>query len=268
MERYPQLFKQLVVRNEGAFVPFVTLGDPTPTLSLQIIDTLIDAGADALELGIPYSDPVADGPTIQNAIRRAFAAGVTPDHCFEMVVIIRQKYPVIPIGLLTYANLVFHKGIDRFYMRCAQVGIDSVLVVDVPLEESLAFRTAAMRHRIAPIFICPPNANDLLLREIAYHGRAYTYLLSRPGVTGVENRANIPLAHLVKTLSEYHAAPILQGFGISEPAQIYEVLQGKVSGVISGSAIVRIIQNNLDNPQLMLVRLAEFVLNMKAATRR
>ncbi|MDN6832504.1 MAG: tryptophan synthase subunit alpha, partial [Enterobacterales bacterium] len=153
MERYQQLFAELKTRNEGAFVPFVTLGDPTPALSLEIVNTLIDAGADALELGIPFSDPLADGPTIQDATLRAFAAGVTPTLCFELLAEIRKKHPQIPIGLLMYANLVFHNGIDEFYQRCAEVGVDSVLVADVPIEESMPFRQAALRHGIAPIFI-------------------------------------------------------------------------------------------------------------------
>lgn len=151
MERYESLFAQLKERKEGAFVPFVTLGDPGIEQSLKIIDTLIEAGADALELGIPFSDPLADGPTIQNATLRAFAAGVTPAQCFEMLALIRQKHPTIPIGLLMYAE---------------KVGVDSVLVADVPVEESAPFRQAALRHNVAPIFICPPNADDDLLRNV------------------------------------------------------------------------------------------------------
>ena len=117
MERNESLFAQLKERKEGAFVPFVTLGDPGIEQSLKIIDTLIEAGADALELGIPFSDPLADGPTIQNATLRAFAAGVTPAQCFEMLALIRQKHPTIPIGLLMYANLVF-KSRRRFGAGC------------------------------------------------------------------------------------------------------------------------------------------------------
>ncbi|VEB84067.1 tryptophan synthase subunit alpha [Citrobacter koseri] len=207
MERYENLFAQLKDRKEGAFVPFVTLGDPSVEQSLNIIDTLIEAGADALELGIPFSDPLADGPTIQEATLRAFAAGVTPTQCFEMLALIRQKHPTIPIGLLMYANLVFSKGIDEFYAQCEKVGVDSVLVADVPVEESAPFRQAALRYNVAPIFICPPNADDDLLRQIASYGRGYTYLLSRAGVTGAENRAALPLHHLVEKLKEYNAAP-------------------------------------------------------------
>ncbi|WP_233972358.1 tryptophan synthase subunit alpha [Pectobacterium versatile] len=267
MERYQQLFNRLSEKKEGAFVPFVTLGDPSPRQSLKIIDTLIAAGADALELGVPFSDPLADGPTIQDANLRAFAAGVTPDQCFEMLAAIRQKYPEIPIGLLMYANLVFSNGIDEFYQRCAQVGVDSVLVADVPVVESAPFRTAALRHGIAPIFICPPNADDELLREIASYGRGYTYLVSRAGVTGAEKRAQLPLNHLVAKLNAYHAAPPLQGFGISDPAQVRETLASGAAGAISGSAIVRIIEKNLNQPDVMLSELHAFVSEMKAATR-
>lgn len=267
MERYDNLFKQLKARREGAFVPFVTLGDPTPEHSLKIIDTLVEAGADALELGIPFSDPMADGPTIQNATLRAFAAGVTPTQCFEMLATIRQKYPALPIGLLMYANLVFNRGIDAFYAQCARVGVDSVLVADVPVEESAEFRQAAMRHNVAPIFICPPNADDQLLRQIASYGRGYTYLLSRAGVTGTETRAALPLHHLVEKLTEYHAAPPLQGFGISAPDQVSAALGAGAAGAISGSAIVKIIEKNVNDTPAMLSELSAFVQAMKAATR-
>lgn len=268
MTRYNRLFTQLQNNNEGAFVPFVTLGDPNPETSLQIVDALIAGGADALELGIPFSDPLADGPTIQAAALRAFAAGVTPAQCFEMLAAIRQKHPDIPIGLLMYANLVFSPGIDNFYAKCAQVGVDSVLVADVPLEESAPFREAALKHGIDPIFICPPNADDALLQQIAEHGRGYTYLLSRAGVTGAESRAQLPLHHLVERLEEYQAAPALQGFGISEPSQVREALQAGAAGAISGSAIVKIIERNVADKDKMLGELTQFVREMKAATHR
>ncbi|EKJ8217572.1 tryptophan synthase subunit alpha [Citrobacter sedlakii] len=268
MERYETLFAQLNDRKEGAFVPFVTLGDPGVEQSLSIIDALIEAGADALELGIPFSDPLADGPTIQSATLRAFAAGVTPGQCFEMLAAIRAKHPTIPIGLLMYANLVFSKGIDEFYAQCEKVGVDSVLVADVPVEESAPFRQAALRHNVAPIFICPPNADDDLLRQIASYGRAYTYLVSRAGVTGAENRAALPLHHLVEKLKEYHAAPSLQGFGISAPEQVSAAIDAGAAGAISGSAIVKIIEKNIDTPEQMLSELKTFVSDMKAATRR
>ncbi|MDU4993417.1 MAG: tryptophan synthase subunit alpha [Klebsiella quasipneumoniae] len=268
MERYNTLFNELKTCGEGAFVPFVMLGDPNPEQSLRIIDTLIAGGADALELGIPFSDPLADGPTIQNAALRAFAADVTPNLSFEMLANVRQKHPRIPIGLLVYANLIFNRGIDAFYAECAQVGIDSVLVADVPFEESQPFRQAAMRHNVAPIFICPPNAETKLLMEIARHGQGYTYLLSRAGVTGTELGASKPLQHLVEALANLQAPPALQGFGISTPDQVAEAMKAGTMGAISGSAVVKIIEKHRENDVVMLNELRAFVISMKAATRR
>lgn len=266
MNRYQPLFERLKAKKEGAFVPFVTLGDPNPELSLQIIDALVGAGADALELGIPFSDPLADGPTIQNATLRAFESGVTPTICFDLLAKIRAKYADIPVGLLIYANLVYNKGIDNFYRQCKEAGVDSVLVADVPLHESKDFREAAVKYGIAPIFICPPNASDELIQQIAEYGQGYTYLLSRAGVTGTENRAHKPLEHLLEKLKLYNAPLPIQGFGISEPQQVKQALEAGSIGAISGSAVVKIIENNLNNPKAMLAELAKFVKAMKAAT--
>ncbi|MGL5994184.1 MAG: tryptophan synthase subunit alpha, partial [Aeromonas sobria] len=143
MNRYAQLFSRLDAVNQGAFVPFVMLGDPTPELSLAIVDALVAGGADALELGIPFSDPVADGPTIQGAALRAFASHTTPDDCFELLGRIRAKYPQLPIGLLVYANLVYVRQIDGFYEKCQQAGVDSVLVADVPVQMCAPYKAAA-----------------------------------------------------------------------------------------------------------------------------
>lgn len=267
MERYNKLFQRLSAQKEAVFVPYITLGDPSPAMSLRIIDALIAGGADALELGIPFSDPLADGPTIQAAGLRAFAAGTTPDQCFEVLAAVRQKYPDIPIGLLMYANLIFNKGIENFYAHCAEAGVDSVLIGDVPIEESAPFRQAAMRHNVAPIYFCPPNADDDLLRQISSHGRGYIYLLSRSGITGVENRANLPLQHLINKLKEYNSPPPLQGFGISEPSQVKDVIAAGSAGAISGSAVVKIIEKHHNEPDVMVEKLQSFVREMKAATR-
>lgn len=266
MDRYALKFAALNARQEGAFVPFVTLGDPNPEMSMQTIDVLVRAGADALELGIPFSDPLADGPTIQQANLRALEAGVTPTHCFAMLKRIRQAYPTLPIGLLVYANLVFSPGIETFYAECAKSGVDSVLVADVPVEESAPFREAAMRYAVAPIFICPPTADEHLLRQISVYGRGYTYLLSRAGVTGTELGAAMPSRHLIERLKTFHAPPPLQGFGISSPDQVASALNAGVAGVISGSAIVKLIAQNQDHFLELRAALTDFVQRMKAAT--
>ncbi len=266
MSRYADLFARLDAARQGAFVPFVTLGDPTPELSLQIIDALVAGGADALELGIPFSDPVADGPTIQGATLRAMQAGTTPDTCFEMLTAIRAKYPSLPIGLLVYANLVYAKGIGGFYEQAVAAGVDSVLVADVPVEMCAPYKAAADRAGIASIFIAPPNGDEATLKQVAELGAGYTYLLSRAGVTGAETRAGKPVGPLLETLKQYKAPPALLGFGISEPAQVKEALEAGAAGAISGSAVVKIIEQNLANPAAMLTRLQHFVSQMKAAT--
>ncbi len=149
--------------------------------------------------------------TIHGASLRTLAAVVTPTQYFELLTAISQKHPALPIGLLMYANLMFHNGIDVFYRRCDDVEVDSVLIADVtfdvPFEESAPFRATTVRHGMVPIFICPPNADDDLLREISSHSRGYTYLLSLADVTGTESRAQLPRHYLINKLREYHAAP-------------------------------------------------------------
>ena len=243
MDRYQTLFERLAEKNQGAFVPFVTVGDPNPEQSLKIMDTLAASGADALELGFPFSDPSADGPTIQGANVRALDSGTTPDICFDQIGQIRAKYPDLPIGLLMYANLVFSRGIDNFYQRCAEVGIDSVLIADVPTKESAEFSEAAKKHGVHPIFIAPPTANDDTLKEVAKLGGGYTYLLSRAGVTGTETKAKMPVHHMLDKLNEFNAPPALLGFGISQPDQVKEAITAGAAGAISGSAVVKIIES-------------------------
>ncbi|MEN3158986.1 tryptophan synthase subunit alpha [Alkalimonas sp. NCh-2] len=268
MSRYQQMFNRLEQQQQGAFVPFVTIGDPNLELSYQIIEALIEGGADALELGIPFSDPVADGPTIQGANIRALAAGVTPGGALGLISQLRAKYPDLPIGLLLYSNLVMARGIDAFYQQAAAAGVDSVLIADVPLHESKRFRQAAMQHGVAPIFIVPPNCDDDSLRQVASYGRGYTYLLSRAGVTGTETKAAAPAHHLIEKLAEYHAAPTLLGFGISAPEHVKDALDSGAAGAISGSAIVQRIEKLQHQPEELLQELTAFVRQMKAATQR
>lgn len=268
MNRYENLFARLHDDNQGAFVPFVTVCDPNPEQSFKIMETLVEAGADALELGIPFSDPLADGPTIQGANIRALDSGATPDICFDLIARIRAKYPQLPIGLLMYANLVYSRGVENFYQRCADAGIDSVLIADVPTNESGEFVAAAEKFGIHPIFIAPPTASDETLQQVSQLGGGYTYLLSRAGVTGAETKANMPVGDMLEKLNQFDAPPALLGFGISDPAQVKQAIEAGAAGAISGSAVVKIIENHLEQPAEMLNQLANFVSSMKAATHK
>ena len=273
-QRYLDCFAKLSEKNEGAFIPFVAIGDPNPQQSLAIIKTLIDAGADALELGIPFSDPSADGITIQEAGKRALATGTNTDICIDILKEVREYAPQIPIGLLLYGNLVFARGIEKFYLDMADAGVDSVLIADLPIRESDKFRQAALAANVAPIFIAPPNASDDTLKKVSSYSQGYTYVLSRAGVTGVDiveseqsmQSTSTSANELIATLKNYQAAPAVIGFGISQPQQVKDAINAGAAGAISGSAVVKIIENNLANNNEMLTALYDFVSKMKAAT--
>ncbi|RUO41272.1 tryptophan synthase subunit alpha [Pseudidiomarina aestuarii] len=266
MSRYEAMFGQLEQQRQGAFVPFVTIGDPNPEQSIEVIRALVRGGADAIELGLPFSDPVADGPTIQKASLRALAAGTRISDCFRILKQIRAEFPDLPIGLLVYANLIASGGLDQFYARCAEAGVDSVLVADVPVREGLQFATIAKQHGIAPIFIAPPDASSERLGQVAQASEGYVYLLSRAGVTGAETTMQKPAAAVIDALLAANSAPPLLGFGIAEPAHVQAAIEAGAAGAISGSAVVKIIEQNLDQPEAMLTQLTHFVRTMKAAT--
>ncbi|PJG86475.1 tryptophan synthase subunit alpha [Conservatibacter flavescens] len=269
MSRFERKFAELAAKNEGAFVPFVTLCDPDFERSFDIICALVDNGADALELGFPFSDPLLDGPVIQAANNRALEAGCSTEESFALLAKVREIYPDIPISLLLCANLIYAQGLDNFYQRCTQVGVDAVLVADIPLLAGEKYIASAKAHGVQPVFICPPNASEAVIKGVATNSEGYTYLVSRAGVTSAENQNQATnLDILVDTLKKYQAPPILQGFGIAQPQQVKDALNVGVAGAISGSATVKIIEQNLDNHTHCLKSLAEFVRNMKAATKR
>ncbi|MCW8091402.1 tryptophan synthase subunit alpha [Alteromonas sp. ASW11-130] len=268
MSRYNSLFCQLRERNQAAFVPFVMIGDPDPNSSFDIICQLIESGADALELGFPYSDPIADGPTIQKAAIRALKAGATPSRCFAVLTKVRSRYPDIPVGLLLYSNLVLAKGMNAFYQQAKDAGVDSILIADVPLREIEPFKQAANKSGIEQILIAPPNASDEALSDVAKASCGYTYVLGRAGVTGAETDADLDAKALLDKLHQANSAPSLLGFGISRPEQVKQAVKAGAAGAISGSATVNIIERNLDDKQQMLMKLDEFIASMKAAANK
>lgn len=277
MSRYNQCFDRLRAANEGALIPFTMVGDPSATVSLAVIDALIDGGADTLELGIPFSDPGADGPVIQDAHLRATTSGVGVFAAFDLVGEIRAKYPDIPIGLLVYANLPYSMGLDAFYALCKEKGVDSVLVPDVPIRESAPFTAAATRAGIDPVFIAPPTADTATLEAVAQAAKGYVYAVSRTGVTGTAQEAQTEgLPAIVSSLRAAASAPVLLGFGISRPDHVRAAIQAGASGAITGSAVVQIIDDHVNRWEgepspiqlnALQTELAGFMSRMKAATR-
>ncbi len=271
MSRYTELFAKLKAKNEGAFVPFMTIGDPSVADSVKILSAMIDGGADALELGIPFSDPTADGPVIQRSDKRALHDGANTVNSFAVIKQIREKYPTTPIGLLMYVNLVYAPGIDNFFTMCADNGVDSVLIPDVPLqmlEMMPEWHEAAHKHGIDLVLIAPPNADDETLAKIANICEGYIYLVSRKGVTGADNKAGKPISHIVDFLKQHNAPPALLGFGISNPAMVAEAIKNGADGAITGSALVKIVEQHLGDIPAMCEAIKSFVSEMKAATKK
>lgn len=286
MSRYSRMFSRLREAGEGAFVPFVMLGDPTPELSEEVVEALINGGADALELGAPFSDPVADGPTIQRAHIRALEAEAGFADALAVVGRVRARHPEIPIGLLVYGNVPFAVGPQKFYEACAKAGVDSVLLPDVPVREGGPFSAAARDAGVDAVYIAPPSADARTLDAVAASSRGYVYAVSRAGVTGTEHAASTAgLAASVARLRADASAPVMLGFGISRPDQVAEAIAAGADGAISGSATVKIVEAHApalaaaagpdgDPAALaaavaaMRAELGDFVAAMKAASRR
>jgi len=261
------------------------LGDPTPEHTLAIVRTVVAAGADALELGVPFSDPVADGPTIQASHLRALDGGATVDSALEQVRSIRAEFPELPIGMLIYGNVAFTRGFDRFYAEFAEAGADSILLPDVPVREGAPFITAAEKAGIDPIFIAPARATAHTLEGVAQSSRGYIYAVSRDGVTGAEKQSEtIGLEEVVANIKKFDGPPVLLGFGISEPEHVRDAVAAGAAGAITGSAITKIIDRHvsretdaegrpvegtpgrISDERALHKELAEYVTRMKAAT--
>jgi tryptophan synthase alpha chain len=257
MSRYAALFDRLLGRGEGAFGAFAMLGDPNPEAGAAILDALVEAGADMVEVGIPFSDPVADGPVIQAAAVRALAAGTRTADCFRLLAAFRERHPEVPVGILTYANIVMARGRDSFYQAAAEAGVDSVLVADVPLLEAAPFLAAARAAGVAPVLIAAPNTPPERMARIAAEGEGYTYCVARAGVTGADEQVRFA-ADVIGALIAAGAPPPVLGFGISRPEHVRLALAAGAAGVISGSAIVERIARGED--------VRPFVAGMKAAT--
>ncbi|MCA9508292.1 MAG: tryptophan synthase subunit alpha [Myxococcales bacterium] len=267
MSRYEKMFFELAQKNQGAFIPFVMLYDPDRAQCKKIIKTLIESGADALELGIAFSDPLADGPTIQKAGLRALHSRATVHESLDLVQEIRQEYPSVPIGILTYANLIFKNSLDWFYAHARDCGVDSVLVADVPILEIKPFYEAAIKHGVDPVLVAPINMPHERLKDVEHYGRGYTYVVTREGVTGADEKINFHHKDFLRALKNAGAPPAIFGFGISSPEHVSQALKQGAQGVISGSKIVSLIEGNLNSPEHMLDELALFVKAMKAATK-
>lgn len=266
MNRYADTFEALRARHETAFIPFAVAGDPDLSLSEDVFKAYVDAGADILEAGYPFSDPVADGPVNQRAANRAIAAGITPKRFFDLMARIR-RYTDIPIGLLLYANTMHHLGTDTFCRRAADSGIDSILVADMPPEEAGETVDALRRHGLQSVFIVseltPPDRVRAICRTVS----GFVYVVSRLGTTGVQSDLSTSAGATLRRLRSATDLPLCVGFGLSKPEHVVSIRKAGADGAIVGSALVATVESMKDKPSAMLKRLSAMVRDFKQATR-
>jgi tryptophan synthase alpha chain len=225
-------------QNGKAFIGFVTGGDPGIEKTKEFVREMIRAGADLVEIGIPFSDPIAEGPVIQEANIRALCAGATVEKMFTLVQDLRKE-TAVPLVFLTYLNPVFHYGYDAFFKRCGNCGLDGIIIPDLPFEEQAEVREAASQYGVDLISLIAPTSEQRI-KEIAKTATGFIYLVSSMGVTGVRSEITTDLASMVAAIRSVTKVPVAVGFGIHTPAQASQMAR-MADGVIVGSAIVRII---------------------------
>ena len=257
MSRIQEAFK-----GKKAFIPFVTCGDPDLETTKQIVYEMEKAGAALIELGIPFSDPTAEGPVIQGANLRALTGGVTTDKIFDMVKEIRQNTQ-IPLVFMTYANVVFSYGTERFLEKAKNVGMDGLILPDVPFEEKEEFDIVCKKYGIDLISLIAPTSHDRI-RMIAKEASGFVYCVSSLGVTGVRTEIGTAIGDLIQTVKEECSIPCAIGFGISTPEQA-EAMAKISDGAIVGSAIVKIVAKYGKN---CVPYVKEYVQSMKQAVER
>lgn len=236
MSRIQQVFKKAREEDRAAFIPYITAGDPSLKRTSEIIDALERAGADIIELGVPFSDPIADGPTNQHAADRALASGTTLKDVLDLVADLRSRSE-IPVVLFTYANPVMQFGLEAFGSAAAASGIDGVLFTDVPVEELPRFSPALTAAEIDPILLITPTSGKARIKTASKAGNGFLYLVSRTGVTGAQHRLDPDLEPLIAQVQKGSKLPVAVGFGISDADQVHQVADW-ADGVVVGSAIV------------------------------
>lgn len=266
MSRYSAAFGELRRQGQKAFIPFFVIGDPDYATSLEIVKTAVDAGADMLELGLAFSDPIADGPTIQAADLRALRSGIRIADCFRFIEEVR-RFTSVPIGLLVYVNLILKRGVAGFFRQAAQAGVDGILAADVPIEESSAILEAADRYGVDPIFMVTPATTPARLARIARSARGFIYLVALLGVTGARGDLDPETVRVLRRVRSVTDVPVCVGFGISRPEHVAALARSGADGAIVGSAIIDVIARNLGDKKKMIREVARYVAAMKAPTR-
>jgi len=249
MNRIDKTFKILKSKKRKAFIPFITAGDPNLKTTEELVLNFEQAGADIVELGVPFSDPLADGPTIQASSQRALKRSVNLDKILETVKRIRQKSQ-IPIALMTYYNPVFHYGEDKFICNARKCGVDGVIVPDLPPEEAKGLIKAAKAQGLSTVFFLAPTTTKRRMKSIVRAATGFIYYVSITGVTGADKKFSGEMAAHIRSAKRMTNKPVCVGFGVSAPAQVKSVT-AMADGVIVGSAIIKQIEKNKGKKNLV-----------------
>jgi tryptophan synthase alpha chain len=266
MTRIDAKLNELRSKNRKAFIPYITAGDPALEATEQLILELERNGADIIELGVPFSDPMADGPVIQRASERALAKGVSVSDCLEVVRQVR-KLSDVPIVLFSYLNPLLSLGLDRLGEALQSAGVDGVLATDLVPEEAGEFRSAMQSAGVDLIFLVAPTSTDERIKLVCEASSGFVYAVSRTGVTGVRQSLSEAAANLVQRVKRFTDLPVAVGFGVSTPEQVAEVWQHADAAVV-GSRIVAEIQSNAGDPALVekVGALTSWLVSSRAST--
>ena len=246
-------------------ITFVTGGDPDPLTSEKILNTLIKNGADIIEIGMPFSDPMADGPTIQLSSNRAINNGTNLDDIFKICYNVRKSNNNIPIILMGYYNVILHYGIKYFTEKCSSIGIDGLIIVDLQPEEDSALYDSIKKHNIDLIRLVTPTSTPKRLQIITSHASGFLYYVTITGITGQKSADMNELRNSIKNIRKYSNLPIVAGFGINNKEQVNEICK-TTDGVVVGSSIVKIIEDKLNVKDEMLKSIGSFAKDLKRGT--
>lgn len=266
MSRLTETFQRAAAQNRAAFVAYLCAGDPDFDTSLAACRAVIESGIDVLELGVPFSDPLADGLTNQLAAQRALESGMTAADVFRLVRRIRE-FSEVPIVFYTYYNLIFAHGIEDYIRAAHEAGVDGLLTLDLPPEEAEEVTSACRKHGVASVYIVAPTSPEARIAKITAAATGFIYYVSREGVTGVREQvaANIPEA--VAAIRRHTSLPVVVGFGISTRSQVKQVA-AIADGVVVGSALVNCIRENLGAEEKIVARLTAVASDLVAGTVR
>jgi len=267
MNSIKQVFENNYRNKKGCLIGYITAGDPTPELTPKIADALIHGGVDILELGLPFSDPIADGPTIQAASLRALNAGTTPQKVLDIAQTIKTKHNT-PLIIMTYYNPIFRSGLDTFLSKAKTQGVNGFIIPDLPVEEADDFKRTANTCDLDTIFLAAPSTSKERLTKIINATSGFLYLVSHFGVTGTKTTLENSTVQLIQHVKTFTAkkVPLAVGFGISTPKHIQTIIQAGADAAIVGSAFINIIQKNTTHTADMLNKLEATTKALKAAT--